>query len=272
MWIYLSPHFDDAVLSCGGLIWQQAQSGQRVEIWTVCAGEIPPGPLTPFAGELHARWGTGVGSVARRGLEDEAACAAVGAAWRRFTLPDCIYRRLPGSGEPLVNGEDDLWRPIHPGEAYLVEEIRGWIAGELVVAAAGRGGRARRTHLVSPLTVGGHVDHRLVRAAAEALGAPLWYYADYPYSGKEAFEPRRWLGGDCRAYSRRLSPAALAAWQAGVAAYASQASSFWKDTEEMRRAIRAYARRPEGHALFRPGHIPPTRPRLPMAGAPESIN
>ena len=49
MWIYLSPHFDDAVLSCGWLIWQQAQAGQRVEIWTVCAGEIPPGPLTPFA-------------------------------------------------------------------------------------------------------------------------------------------------------------------------------------------------------------------------------
>ena len=26
-WIYLSPHFDDAVLSCGGLIWEQTHSG-----------------------------------------------------------------------------------------------------------------------------------------------------------------------------------------------------------------------------------------------------
>ncbi len=251
MWIYLSPHFDDAILSCGGLIWQQAQAGQRVEIWTVCAGQIPPGPLTPFASELHARWGTGMDPVARRSAEDDAACAAVGAAWRRFTLPDCIYRRLPGSSEPLVRRNEDLWQPIHPGEARLVEELRGWIAGELAVAAAGRGGLSRTVRLVSPLTVGGHVDHRLVRAAAEALAVPLWYYADYPYSEKEGFEPRRWLGEGRRVTARRLSPAALAAWQAGVAAYTSQASSFWKDEGEMRRAIAAYAHRPEGHSLFR---------------------
>ncbi len=251
MWIYLSPHFDDAILSCGGLIWQQTQAGQRVEVWTVCAGDIPPGPLTPFAEELHARWGAGPGPVAVRGTEDEAACAAVGAAWRRFTLPDCIYRRLPGSGEPLVRREEDLWQPIHPGEARLVDEIRDWIAGGGGESAAGQAGWPRRAHLVSPLSVGKHVDHQLVRAAAEALGAALWYYADYPYSGREIFDPRRWLGSGWRSYFRRLLPAALAAWQAGVAAYTSQVSSFWKDEDEMRQAIEAYARRPEGHAIFK---------------------
>ena len=253
MWIYLSPHFDDAILSCGGLIWQQAQAGQRVEVWTLCAGEVPAGPLTPFAQELHARWGTGAGSVARRRGEDEAACRAVGAGWRRFTLPDCVYRRLPG-GEPLVRGEDDLWQPIHPAEAARVEEIRDWIAGE--VGGGSRPGLSPQAHLVAPLTIGGHVDHRLVRAAAEALGVRLWYYADYPYSSKEPFEPRRWLGDGYRVHSRRPAPAALAAWQAGVAAYASQTSSFWKDEDEMRGAIEAYARRPEGHSLFRKGRKP----------------
>ena len=43
-WIYLSPHFDDAVLSCGGMIWEQVHSGETVEIWTLCAGQIPKGP------------------------------------------------------------------------------------------------------------------------------------------------------------------------------------------------------------------------------------
>jgi len=38
-WIYISPHFDDAVLSCGGLIWEQTHKGITVEIWTVCAGD-----------------------------------------------------------------------------------------------------------------------------------------------------------------------------------------------------------------------------------------
>jgi len=40
-WIYLSPHLDDAVLSCGGIIWQQVQSGHQVEIWTICAADPP---------------------------------------------------------------------------------------------------------------------------------------------------------------------------------------------------------------------------------------
>ncbi len=244
MWIYLSPHFDDAILSCGGLIWQQAQAGQRVEVWTVCAGEIPAGPLTPFAQKLHARWGTGAGSVAARRGEDEAACRLVGAGWRRFTLPDCIYRRLPGSGEPLVRSEDDLWQPIHLAEMSRVEEIRDWITG-------GLGAFLPPVHLVSPLTVGGHVDHQLVRAAAEALDAALWYYADYPYSANVTVEPRRWLGDGYRVHSRRLSPAALAAWQAGISAYASQTSTFWKDDGELRQAIEAFARRPEGHSLFK---------------------
>ncbi len=250
MWIYLSPHFDDAILSCGGLIWQQAHAGQRVEVWTVCAGEIPPGPLTPFAQELHARWGTGRGSVAARRGEDEAACRVVGAAWHTFSLPDCIYRRLPGSGEPVVTKEDDLWRAITPGEAPLVGRVRDWIAEGLGTGT--RAGRPRRAHLVCPLTVGGHVDHRLVRAAAEGQGIPLLFYADYPYSSKEFFEVRQWLGDSYRTYSRRLLPAALAGWQAGVEAYASQASTFWTSVDEMHREIEDYARRPEGHSLFQP--------------------
>jgi len=43
------PHFDDAVLSCGGLIWEQTQKGIPVEIWTVCAGDAPPGSPSMLA-------------------------------------------------------------------------------------------------------------------------------------------------------------------------------------------------------------------------------
>ena len=39
--------------------------------------------------------------------------------------------------------------------------------------------------LVATLGAGGHVDHRLVRLAAEAVhGAGLLYYEDYPYAAK----------------------------------------------------------------------------------------
>jgi LmbE family N-acetylglucosaminyl deacetylase len=240
-WIYLSPHFDDAVLSCGGLIWEQASRGEDVEIWTVCAGPIPPGPLSPFAAELHARWGTGLASVGARRAEDEAACRAVGAVGRYFDLPDSIYRRLPGSGAALVTRRDDLWLPYPAAEEEQAERIASWILRSL----------PRRYHLVCPLGVGGHLDHRLVRAAVERLKQPLWYYADYPYVVKEAFEPRRWLGPGYCVYSRFLRPPALNAWRAGVAAYASQISSFWSGLAEMEQAIAAFATSRPGHSLWR---------------------
>ena len=40
-WIYLSPHFDDAVLSCGGVIFEQSRQGIQTEIWTIFAGSPP---------------------------------------------------------------------------------------------------------------------------------------------------------------------------------------------------------------------------------------
>jgi LmbE family N-acetylglucosaminyl deacetylase len=251
MWIYLSPHFDDAVFSCGGLIWQQSQAGQAVEIWTVCAGDIPSGPLTPFAQELHARWGTGLASVEVRRAEDEAACRIVGAAWRHFSLPDCIYRRLPplpgdppDAGAPVITRNDDLWLPVSPGEASLVNQVADWLRQGLEQAGPD-------VRLVSPLGVGGHIDHRLVRAAAENLGRPLWYYADYPYAVKNGFDPVKWLGKNRQVYARPISKGAVCAWQAATAAYDSQLSSFWPGLEKMRLEIFTYAQTPQGHSLFR---------------------
>jgi hypothetical protein len=68
--IYLSPHLDDVTLSCGGLVWEQVQAGEQVEIWTICAGDPPPGALSPYAEELHHRWGYGIEAIAERRIED----------------------------------------------------------------------------------------------------------------------------------------------------------------------------------------------------------
>ena len=39
--VYLSPHLDDAVLSCGGLIHRQVVAGQRPLVVTIFAGTPP---------------------------------------------------------------------------------------------------------------------------------------------------------------------------------------------------------------------------------------
>lgn len=76
-------------------IWWQTQQGEKVEIWTVCAGNPPEGPLSPYAQTLHQRWQTGPEAVAVRRQEDQEACQRIGALPRYFSIPDCIYRYDP---------------------------------------------------------------------------------------------------------------------------------------------------------------------------------
>ncbi len=251
-WVYLSPHFDDVALSCGGVVWEQVSAGQNVEVWTVCAGAPDPNePMSDFALSLHARWETGSQAVPARRAEDEAAVHRLETAGccirtRYWDLPDCIYRRLPG-GRWLVNGEEDLWKPFPPEEQGVVDRLAAWFTQGLPTDS--------ETALVSPLTLGDHVDHFVVRAAAEqaalALGIELAYYPDYPYAVKSDTNWTGKLGADLEQICQAVSPEALAAWQDAVACYQSQMSTFWSDRAELNAALREYWQAGGGVCLWR---------------------
>jgi LmbE family N-acetylglucosaminyl deacetylase len=229
-WIYLSPHFDDIALSCGGLAWEQRQAAEPVEAWTICAGDVPPGPLSPFAALLHARWETSQNAPAERRAEDRAACRAMGAVPRHFNLPDCIYRRGLDNLTHLYASEEGIFGPLDPSEAGLVVQLAADLQAMLPAEA----------NVVSPLTLGGHVDHRLTRAAAEKLGRPLWYYADYPYVLSQASQLETLGQSGWQSVDFPVSEAGLEAWIASVAAYASQVSTWWPDAASMRASMREF--------------------------------
>jgi LmbE family N-acetylglucosaminyl deacetylase len=246
-WIYLSPHFDDVALSCGGLAWEQAQAGEQVGIWTICAGGAPEGALSPFAESLHARWGAGGEAVQARRLEDIASCELLGTSHRHFPIPDCIYRKVmhnEDEGEAMdffpYASEESITGPIHPAEQGLVRRLSAELAQALPEEA----------EVVSPLALGGHVDHRLARATAEGLGRRLWYYADYPYALKAVsqLEALRLAGWEM--LTTPVSPQGLRAWQQAIAAHKSQISTFWPDLQAMQAAIEAYRELWGGVALF----------------------
>lgn len=238
-WIYLSPHYDDAVLSCGGMIWEQSQAGDTVEIWTICAVSPSRGRALPaFAATLETQWNAGRRAVSRRRAEDRLACAQVGAVPFYGRLTDCIYRRLP-DGEALINAGEDLWLPVHPAEMELVQSLRTWLRRKL----------PHEARVVCPLSLGNHVDHRLVRSAAEGLRRMLWYYADFPYVTQRGIRlPQGWPEGDL--YHRPVSEAGFEAWCAGVAAYKTQIGSLFGSQEGMRAQLEAYWRSGGGSWLW----------------------
>ena len=228
-WIYLSPHFDDAAFSCGGLIWEQVQKGDQVSILTVCAGEPPAGPITDYAQSLHARWETGLDAVAVRRDENLRSSQILGAEVISLAIPDVIYRRSPVDGLPICESDADLFAGLRPEESPLVDNLMKELDKKV----------PRDSEIVSPLALGGHVDHRLVRTAVEKLGRPTKYYADFPYLIDKG-EPQIENDWEMDYALYPIAGKGLAAWQASIAAHSSQLSTFWSDAKEMQAAVRGY--------------------------------
>jgi len=99
--IFVSPHLDDAVLSCGGGIARLAHSGELVTVVTLCTADQPVGaPLSPLARRNHRSWAAGDQPFAARREEDLCALLSLGAVAEHVGLLDAIYRRSP-AGRPL---------------------------------------------------------------------------------------------------------------------------------------------------------------------------
>jgi LmbE family N-acetylglucosaminyl deacetylase len=243
-WIYISPHLDDAVLSCGGLIYEQTRQGIPVEIWTINSG-IPDRtqPLSDFAKRTHKRWGTrtGRGTLILRRREDKAAAAAVGASTRYFKHVDCIYR-WGKDGQPLY--PIDVFDPPHAEDA----EIPGRIAASLKFLLH------KDDVVVSPLSVGHHVDHVLTRLGVERLGRALLYYVDIPYILKTPEELAPQVEG-MESVLHPVSEKGSMAWQAGIAAYASQIEMLFTVGENLSPVMTEYWSREKGIRLWKPVHL-----------------
>jgi LmbE family N-acetylglucosaminyl deacetylase len=225
-WIYLSPHLDDAVLSCGGLIFEQTRQGFQAEIWTIFAGDAPVGPLSPLALRCHVDWGIPDPHdlVAARRDEDQAAAAIVGAEIVHFSLPDCIYRRS-AEGESLY--PEEVFVPLHPFDLGLDADIAEVLAAEL----------NPQDILVAPLAIGEHVDHRLTRMAAERLARPLRYYADIPYVLRKPELHAPAIQG-MKSHRYPISEEGLQAWLEGSSAYHTQMVMVFETEAKMRTALR----------------------------------
>lgn len=239
-WIYLSPHLDDAVLSAGGLIYEQTQSGIPVEIWTFMCGYAPEEAVSPFADAMHQQWGFSSAEETTRARreEDKNAAAIVGASVVHFDFLDCIYRRKH-SGEWLYS---EISVPPFPEDTDLPQQIADAVSARLLPDDV----------LVAQLSVGSHVDHVLVRQAAELLGRPLLYDIDVPYIfyKPDEFEPK---SAGMLEKTNFITEAGLQSWQEAVLEYKSQLPALGEamsTPEQTRESIHAYWSEWKGIRLF----------------------
>ncbi|MBA3327023.1 MAG: PIG-L family deacetylase [Solirubrobacterales bacterium] len=145
--VVLSPHLDDAVLSC----WHVLEGSGDVTVVDVFTGSPPPGTPAPWWDRLTGAQDP-VDRMRERRAEDARALGLVGRDAVHLDLLDAQYR----DGE-LATGP-------------LAARVRELLEPDTVIHA--------------PAGLGGHPDHELVRDAALELargGWPVMLYADLPH-------------------------------------------------------------------------------------------
>jgi LmbE family N-acetylglucosaminyl deacetylase len=241
-YIFISPHLDDVSFSCGGIVHQLSKSGNKVQIWTIFAGDPPSAHYPDFASSLHHRWKLTRDIVKVRRNEDLASCEILGANAVHFSYPDCIYRIFENN-QPVIQKETDLYQEVLGNQRLLINEISNQLKSA-----------TQPDHiLVAPLSIGNHIDHRIVNKSVNKVENDLiYYYTDYPYNLKSDVPILSKIPENYIQKSFTLAYEDIVAWQNAVSAYHSQISTFWADENHMVKEIMNYAMEDGGNHLWIP--------------------
>ena len=157
--VILSPHLDDAVLSC----WHLLCGPGDVSVINVFAGFPPAGSSPSWWDQLTGATDS-VARMAERRAEDRAAFAIAG---RTATCLEFL---------------DDQYAPAGQSVDEIASALRELIDPDAVVYA--------------PAALGEHADHECVRDAALKLaadGQEVLLYADYPHAVRDGWPA--WVNG-----------------------------------------------------------------------------
>ncbi len=241
--VYLSPHLDDAVLSCGGAIHRQVSAGDSVTVVTVFSGEAGAHgvalPLSPFALLQHTYWGRPPRPMALRRAEDAAALTLLSAQWYHMGHLDAVYRSSGGAWlytdlDSLFDQVDDRDPMIQAG-ADLSAQLAGFLP------------RSKPATIYAPLAVGRHVDHQIVHSAACRLlarGRRVAFYEDYPYAGQPGALDAGLQAAGASGWRDQLiglQPPDVAAWVTAIGYYRSQLGVLFRGADAMPNAVWAFA-------------------------------
>jgi LmbE family N-acetylglucosaminyl deacetylase len=243
--VFLSPHFDDIALSCGGMAAHLARRGARCIGLTVFSAPAPDdAPISDYMRDMHGKWASASGHEMElinevRREEERAAMRLLNLQPMWLDLPDAPYRRN-AAGEHFYTSDEYLFGSVALEERrMLVPHITKEISR--IVQESGTRGRVR---VFAPLGVGHHVDHQLIFWAARRLGPRygVLFYEDYPYAAMPgAVEARiAELGLPIEA---RLTPISelIGVKIAAITRYKSQLDVLFGSSDAMPAAVRSYA-------------------------------
>jgi len=167
--LVFSPHMDDAVLSCGGLISVLSRKMQCVTV-TLCTSDPV---LAPNEGPPH-----GMALPSERRHEEATAMKALGCELIQLDFLDAIYRKDRRGQQYLYPTLDSLWSmPVEGDEHYrkVLSQLMKPVLENI---------ESKQTLILAPAGVGHHVDHILCTQTLLSMVSDLnsiMLYEDFPY-------------------------------------------------------------------------------------------
>ena len=157
MYIFISPHFDDAIGSAGGTISRLVAKSKQVKIITIMGGS----PENPTDAEY----------VLTRRKENTNACNILGVDYVNADFLDAIYRT-----EIDYSKKDSIFNQETILEQKLCDNITDYLIQQVKLDDI----------IIVPTAFGNHIDHKIVRVACEKLKRKISLYEDFFYNTRES--------------------------------------------------------------------------------------
>lgn len=198
--VFVSPHLDDAALSCGQLILELLKKRKKVSVVNIFT-KAHKGPYTLSAKKYlidSGGYSDATDLYKKRIEEDKAALSSIKVEnIINLGFCDALFRKRE-SKNPLGKyiSELDHYYPTYRwhvlGERCSHDVVSLNLQRKLKKIVN------KNAMVVAPYGVGGHVDHLITRAVCEELFKNIVLYSDFPYNirsknfgektGKQVFE------------------------------------------------------------------------------------
>lgn len=187
--IFVSPHLDDAFFSCGGLMLSLLKKRHQITVINVFtkAGSNPE-TLSAKMFLKQTKYSSSETLYKQRVLEDKNVLKSLGvnvinldeveALWRKKKTKSAL-KKFIGSVIPEILHMYPIYR-LHISSGKIESEDKTLI-NRIAKTISTIIKNDKNTLIFSPLGIGNHVDHLVVRKACEKASNNVHYWADIPY-------------------------------------------------------------------------------------------
>lgn len=211
---FISPHLDDAILSCGGLI-KYLLNKTQVSVATVFT-EASPAPYTLSAKAFLSQCDFNeAGSLfKKRRKEDMILMKRLNIKNIHFHFQDALWRKKIKSGWFKKYLAEFLPEFGHIYPTYRFHAISGRVSGmdrdllenikkQLAIIFQNK----ERFAVFCPLALGNHVDHIIVRDIVSGLFKNAIFWSDFPYNMAKKEKNNRFVEKNkLESFSRNVLP------------------------------------------------------------------